>query len=293
MLFSIVIPCYNYAHTVARAINSVLTQWQADVELLVIDDGSNDTSREVLENIAKPFPEKMKIIFKKNGGPASVRNLGIEKTSGQYLLFLDADDALLDNALNTFRELITKNHDAKILWGGHISMLENGKTETHYGKPASNQPAENFKRFIHRTLSLSNGATLFHRSVFETLRYPEQFRNSEDIPVFAQILANQYAASTPTPVMQLYKHPDSLRNNVAAMLNTAQALAEVVFDPKKLPAKLLRYKRRYLAQKQLSISRYLYLAQDYVQSRVFFHRAFRLSPSLCLKKSYLFKYLKS
>lgn len=87
-LFSVIIPTYNCAGKIVRAVHSVLAQTHTDYEILVIDDGSLDNTVEVL----KPFENLIKYQRKSNGGVSTARNLGIELAKGDYVAFLDADD---------------------------------------------------------------------------------------------------------------------------------------------------------------------------------------------------------
>ena len=102
-LFSIVIPCYNYGHCVGRAIESALNQsQQCEFDITVVDDGSSDNSAQVVAAYTDAQPERVRYIFQNNSGPAAARNRGIDSTSGRYLIFLDADDELTNNALSIF-----------------------------------------------------------------------------------------------------------------------------------------------------------------------------------------------
>ena len=90
---SVVIPVYNYAAVLPRAVVSVLAQLDdAAAELVVIDDGSTDDSRQVLDGLLAAHPGRFRVVYKSNGGASSARNLGIRETTGDYLIFLDADD---------------------------------------------------------------------------------------------------------------------------------------------------------------------------------------------------------
>lgn len=104
-LVSIVIPCYNHRKYVSRAIRSALAQTHPSTEILVIDDGSTDGSREVAEGILP----KVRVISQSNQGLAGARNTGIGASSGRFLLFLDSDDWLekdaVERMLGAFREL--------------------------------------------------------------------------------------------------------------------------------------------------------------------------------------------
>jgi glycosyltransferase involved in cell wall biosynthesis len=94
MRVSIVIDNYNYAAFVAKAIESSLAQTHADVEVLVVDDGSTDASVEVINR----FADRVKLFVKPNGGQGSAYNLGFAEASGDVVIFLDADDWLYPEA---------------------------------------------------------------------------------------------------------------------------------------------------------------------------------------------------
>ena len=85
---SVIITAYRAAHTINRAIDSLLTQTRLPDEILVVDDGSPDDLATALSR----YGERVKLIRKPNGGAASARNLGIERSRGELVAFLDADD---------------------------------------------------------------------------------------------------------------------------------------------------------------------------------------------------------
>lgn len=85
---SVIIPAYNAAGFVCRAVDSVLAQTCQDLELLVVDDGSTDGTRSVLAT----YGERLRVLPQANGGPAAARNNGLSAATGDYVAFLDADD---------------------------------------------------------------------------------------------------------------------------------------------------------------------------------------------------------
>ncbi len=97
---SFVIPVYNAKSTIRRTIESCLRQKcsNLDVEVLAVDDGSTDGSSRELDSLAAEFPE-LKVIHKENAGVSSARNTGIDAAKGEYMMFVDADDYLSDNAI--------------------------------------------------------------------------------------------------------------------------------------------------------------------------------------------------
>ena len=91
-LVSVVMPCYNAASFVAEAISSVLQQTYPHVEVIVVDDGSDDASPEIIKNLAETQPDRITLMHQDHKGPYPARNLGLRYARGNYIAFLDADD---------------------------------------------------------------------------------------------------------------------------------------------------------------------------------------------------------
>lgn len=99
-LISVVMPCHNAAPYVDEAIASVLAQDYPQVELIVVDDGSTDGSTEILQRLASENPERITLIFQDRAGPFAARNRALAHANGNYIAFLDADDAWQPEALS-------------------------------------------------------------------------------------------------------------------------------------------------------------------------------------------------
>ena len=91
-LISVIMPCYNAQAFVEQAVQSVLEQQHVSVELIVVDDGSDDDSPRILESLAEKYPQQIKFFTQENQGPYPARNLGLKQAKGNYIAFLDADD---------------------------------------------------------------------------------------------------------------------------------------------------------------------------------------------------------
>lgn len=115
---SIIIPIYNAEKYINRCIESILKNTFSDYEILLINDGSRDTSWEILQKYQKNYPERIKIFNQKNQGIAKTRNAGITKARGKYILFIDDDDWINQDYMDTFVSQIKKS-ESDIIIGGY------------------------------------------------------------------------------------------------------------------------------------------------------------------------------
>ena len=291
-LFSVVIPCYNYAHTVGRAIDSVFgQQGKHSFDVTVIDDGSSDNSADVINEYEKKYPDVVRYVRQKNSGLAAVRNRGVDETTGRYLIFLDADDELTVEAFTIFFDAIAINPEACLIVGGHDSRHENGKCRYHSPGKLPKDAVEIFHTFLRNKLGMANGAVAMKRCVFDRVRYNPALRQSEDIPVFAAILANYPSVTVDKATAIIYRHEGSLRSNTSWADKMGFLLVDEIFQHS-LPAGCYQYERWYRSQKGLSLFRMFFLAGKKQKAANYYHQAIRQYPKNIFRWTYLRKYLK-
>ncbi|MFH1395272.1 MAG: glycosyltransferase [Candidatus Omnitrophota bacterium] len=104
---SVIIPAYNKADLTVKTVKSVLAQTYKNIEIIVVDDGSTDNTTERL----KPYCNRIKYVYKNNGGACSARNLGIKKTAGDYIALIDCDDIYIPEKIEISVDFLDKNPD--------------------------------------------------------------------------------------------------------------------------------------------------------------------------------------
>lgn len=123
---SVILPCYNGEEFVAQAIESALGQDCPDFEVILVDDGSTDATPEIVQRYADDT--RFRVLRKSNGGFGSARNLGMEHCTGDYFIFLDADDELLPGCLSNMVELLDAHPEAIAVFGRH-QIYDVGRSE--------------------------------------------------------------------------------------------------------------------------------------------------------------------
>lgn len=127
---SVVIPVYNSAKYLRECLDSVIAQTFSDWEVVAVDDGSSDDSPAILDEYATK-DSRIKVIHKVNGGVSAARNDGLAAASGEYVLFVDSDDWLSDNALQVLYEA-TLDCTVDVSIADHWLWKENGSESLHH-----------------------------------------------------------------------------------------------------------------------------------------------------------------
>lgn len=294
MKLTVVVPTYNYAHYLERCLLSVAQKSTDDCELLVIDDGSIDNTREVVQKFIQAWPDReVRYFYQENAGPSAARNYGAQLARGQYVCFLDADDLLLPGAIPIIKGALASFPQAGMLFFGYRSVSLSGKNSERQPDKISSDRTDNFRRFILKQFQgFPTGAAVVRQDVLSRIRFPEGVHSNEDTVFFAQIFANYSVVSQPGVVMETIRHPGSLRNDLQRIEASGLKAVDYLFNPALLSAQQMKLRSQYLANRCLSLFRTYYLHGDFGQARSYYRQAIRAFPASVLQWSYLRKFLR-
>lgn len=291
---SIVIPCHNYGAYLGTALESVVAQRDPDWEAIVVNDGSTDDTGAVAEQWRAGYPGNIQWFTQSNAGPGAARNRGVRRATGEWILFLDADDTLLPGALARYRETASGNPEASIVVAGAQTLRDGVVTDTRRAAAASHNRISNFAAFVRGELCPFNGgAVLVHRRVPDRLAYPENIRTSEDFVFFAQAFSLFDCASAVEPAVAMHRHADSLRYNQNALNSARETMIDLLFDPGILPEQAMRLRSEVESTWYLIVSRAFHMHGQHGEAVHYYSRAVRLHPRNLLRSSYLGKFLRS
>jgi glycosyltransferase involved in cell wall biosynthesis len=174
-LFSVIIPVYNRADVVGDAIRSVLSQTCQDFEIIVVDDGSQDNPRGVVEAFNDP---RIRFEAQPNGGGGSARNTGIDLAQGTFVAFLDSDDVYLPQHLETMRRLL----DGTTKTVGYARMIvDRGNGNTFLKPPRAILPNEHMATYLLCERGFVPTITIVvDAAAAKRVRYSENLRAAED-----------------------------------------------------------------------------------------------------------------
>lgn len=158
---SVIVPCFRQAHFLGEAIESVLAQTHPRIEAIVVDDGSPDD----VEAVAGRYPG-VGYLRQENGGLAAARNAGLERASGEFVLFLDADDRLLPEAVETGLRELRAAPEAEMAAGTWRLIGEEGEP---LPAAAPEVPAEAYPALLESCFISTPAAVLYRRRLFERI----------------------------------------------------------------------------------------------------------------------------
>ena len=215
---SVIIPCYNHAQYLAEAIESVLQQAYPATEIIVVDDGSKDNTREATAQ----FPEAV-YIYQENAGLSAARNTGIRHSKGEYLIFLDADDWLLPKAIATNLSVLQQHPEAAFVSGAHDKVF----VDTNTVKEDRCEISQNHYNHLMQGNYIGMHATVMYRRwVFNEFQYDISLRSCEDYDLYLKI-ARKYPVVHHTEKIAAYRlHSSNMSGNIPFMLKTVLSVLD-------------------------------------------------------------------
>lgn len=183
-LVSVIIPTYNREKYIKRAIDSVLSQTYQNFEIIIIDDGSTDNTKEFLQSY---FGDKrICYIYQDNQGVATANNNGIKKASGKYIALLHSDDFWCDNRkIEKQINFLEKYHDYLLVGGGIIRVKENGKETFRILYPEND---EQIRKTMLLSCSFASSAVVFKKEAWKkTKGFNENIEVCEDWDLWMKI----------------------------------------------------------------------------------------------------------
>ena len=233
---SVIVPVYNVAEYVEGCLNSLMAQTEKDIEIICVDDGSTDSSGQIVDETARK-DKRIKVIHQKNGGLSAARNTGLDQAIGEYVSFCDSDDYFHPEFFEKFIEIMTKTK-ADVVCGQIVS--------THQKYPIPFKPLDEkkarliivdnpFETFLKKSM-IATGVCrhLYRRSAIKNLRFIEGIY-FEDVP-FMTVLMNQVrkVVVTDYKVHYYYSNPHSI---MRTSFNEAKIMSYV---------HLIRYLNEYM-----------------------------------------------
>jgi glycosyltransferase involved in cell wall biosynthesis len=213
-LVSVVIPCYNQAHFLSEAIESVLCQSYTNVEVVVVDDGSTDNASEVASRYERAG---VRLIRQENRGRSAARNRGLDETQGKYVVFLDSDDRLLPEALEAGVKELEAHPACAFVFGRHMLIETDGSSLGSPSPPYTG--GTDYYEALLRDSYPGLHAVMFRRAVLEAVGgFDASLPAAEDYDLYLRVASNFAIHHHDEVVAQYRRHAANSHHESARML---------------------------------------------------------------------------
>jgi glycosyltransferase involved in cell wall biosynthesis len=205
---SVLMGCYNHEKYVAQAIESVLNQNFADLELIIIDDHSTDNSPKIIANYQKKDPRVRAFFHEKNMGIAKTGNECLKQVKGKYVCFLGSDDLWVKDKLEKQLRVIEKNPE-KIVWAQAEIIDSQGEKTGKYITELLNAPPKksgNLFQELLRDQFLFGQTLMLSSGLIKNIRFDEKYRYVNDHRFFVDLAANNEFVFMPEPLAEYRMH---------------------------------------------------------------------------------------
>lgn len=199
---SVIIPTYNRAITISQTIDSVLNQTYGNLEIIVIDDGSTDNTREILA----PYGKKITYLSQANSGVSSARNAGIQQARGEYAAFLDSDDLWCPQKLHKQIEAIQKNKEYALCLTD-IEYINEIGVHMGFSSLRRSMPRNGYIfEYLLRGFAVTCSYVLVKKDVFNAVGlFDESLKTAEDIDMLLRITCRYQAILIDEPLVKYRK----------------------------------------------------------------------------------------
>lgn len=216
---SIIVPVYNAEEYLDRCLISILEQEFASYEVILVDDGSTDSSPLICDRYSSVDP-RFRTVHKENGGVSSARNAGLDLAKGEYVMFVDSDDSLLPDSLEMMMEHVTGED---IVVGGYTVYICGVPGREVLPNEARSYRGEDMNRFyngnIRRNCEMLDApwSKIFRRKSIGGLRFCEDLSYAEDkLFVFNFLASCSSVCTCPFPVYAYHTRSGSLGSDVVS-----------------------------------------------------------------------------
>lgn len=230
--FSIITPVYNAEKYIQKCIESIQDQKFSDFELLLVNDGSSDNSGGLCDYYAAK-DQRIQVFHKKNGGVSNTRNLGLDKATGKYIIFLDSDDYFTPDTLVVCKDIIAEN-SLDILQFSLQGILSNGapsnNTTIRHDTTETLSPDDYLKK---GQLQVCAGGSCIKRSIIEdyNIRFDEKIKLAEDqLFIISSILHSKRIKYEDIVLYNYLDNPESAThiNKSKDVTNSIKALEDFI-----------------------------------------------------------------
>lgn len=273
-MISVIVPVYKVEKYLRKCVESIQKQTYTDLEIILVDDGSPDRCGEICDELATE-DKRIKVIHQKNEGLSCARNVGIANSSGEYISFVDSDDYIADQMLETLIDVITESNCDISMCGCQITAENGDKIASDV---FDNEILSGDTLIQKCVLPLKTAAwnKVFRKSIIQNHTFPNGKIHGEDLVFLSNVLTPEVTLATTSYCGYYYvKHPESITTgrftekafDEVYCKDTAAANFKLLFPTFEIQFMIWQFRARMNVLRKIissNCSEYDYIRQSYL-----------------------------
>ncbi len=226
---SVIIPTYNRAKFLPRTIDNVLCQTYQDFEILVIDDGSSDNTREIMQEYIKKHTGKIRYFYKENGGVPTARNLGIQLSNAEFIAFLDSDD-IWDADKLKYQMQYMDEHPQIYMCNTDVEYIDEDDKSLGYSKRRNKIPFDGMVfRYVFQHHGIVTSTMVVKKCVFDKIGLlDENLPIGDDTDIILRIAKSFQIGFIEKPLVKYRMHNMNISKHADTHLYHLKAVEKVL-----------------------------------------------------------------
>ena len=275
---SIIIPAYNYARYIGEAVNSALAQSYPDCEVIVVNDGSTDDTKKILEL----YYDGITVVEQENKGLPAARNAGVRASNGDYICFLDADDMLLPEKIKEEVYWLERDEDLEWVYCDAFLTDEKGVKLKKYSEMFTSQYWEAKRGIVFKTFLKGNfvpvNSPLITRECVVENPFDEDLKSYEDFDFWLRVSRRYKTMYIDKPLCCVRKHGGGMQKDSLNLYWNGIRVVKRLIDRAGLNKEELKMAKELLASFFLQTAEKYYVSGDKKKASEAFKKAIDHNP---------------
>lgn len=280
-LISVIVPIYNMEQYLKRCVESILKQTYKNLEIILVDDGSTDSSPKMCDEYTK-VDERIKVYHKENGGLSDAKNFGLKKATGEYVGFVDSDDWIEEEMYETMYSELKETKSNIVICGRYIEY-EGGETKKWYNNNKLVMEKEQSLIYLNSfyNFDMSSCDKLYERRIFDNIEFPYKKKCEDAYVTYLLFDKADRVTYIPKCFYHYFQRDGSISRNSGINMDYIYAAEE----------QLEFFKTKYPSIKYIAETNYVFSIKAIFQSAI--ERNSKLTNEFNIKKREVKKYYKS
>ncbi|GFP74200.1 glycosyltransferase family 2 protein [Clostridium fungisolvens] len=273
---SVIIPTYNRINTISNTIDSVLAQTYRDYEIIIIDDNSNDNTKDIIDRYVQRYQFITYHKHTTNKGGSGARNTGAKLAKGTFLSFLDSDDQWIDTKLEKEVACLKNDSTIDMLYSNMYLVDVEKRTTTLYRQ---DEYEDKYYGMLCKNIIGSTSLITIKKKVFDSVGgFKEGLPSCQDWDFYLNVAREYKIIKIDEPLLKYYIHSNSISGNMDKAIAGHRLILEKVSNLISDNETYIKRKNNILSNQYLNIANIYMKFRKFNEAKVYYFRAFKYYP---------------